>query len=281
MPYRNRRCIPLLAASLAGSLLCAPAAAQQAAAFRFTDLDLRDPHVFVSFIVCNDITDTPFATFSINGELQQQINEDADGDGRLDRSWLVEFLPLDRAQPSNLIDFGIADCSAPAATTSCSAVLASAIAGDAAIGPPAACLGTLPGTVRPYIPVVSEPALPCFASPSGTLQIDIAGTPLTLRNVALSARFVGDPGDSLANGMLRGFISEADADAAIIPPGAPLLAGRSLSSLLPGGTGSCNARSDKDVLDGVTGWWFYFNFAASRVAIADPFASGFGNGFEP
>jgi hypothetical protein len=265
------------AANAAGT----PAFAQQAAAFRFSDLDLRDPHVFISFIVCNDITDTPLVGFSVNGEIQRRNNEDADADGRLDQSYLVEFLPLDRSAPANLIAFGAAECSAPAATTSCLPVPAAAVAGDAAIGPPAACLGTLPGTVRPYVPGVAEPALPCFASPSGTLQLDLAGTPVTLRNVALSATFVGDPGDSLTTGLLRGFISEADADATTIPPGVPLVAGRSLSSLLPGGTGSCQFASEKDTLDGVPGWWFYFNFEAARVPIADPFGNGFSNGFEP
>jgi len=118
-----RRIIALLAAGLAGILSCSPAAAREAVAFRFTDLDLRDPHLFVSFIVCNDITDTPFAGYSINGQIQRRINEDADTDGRLDQSYLVEFLPLDRTQATNLISFGNASCSSPAATTTCSATV--------------------------------------------------------------------------------------------------------------------------------------------------------------
>ena len=48
----SARCLALLAA-LAGT----GAAAQTA--FRFNDLDLRDPHVYVNFIGCRDVTDTP------------------------------------------------------------------------------------------------------------------------------------------------------------------------------------------------------------------------------
>lgn len=257
------------------------ALAQQAAAFRFSDLDLRDPHLFVQVIGCNDITNPSLLPFSVNGELQTRIQTDADGDGRLDLSYLVEFLPLDRTQPTNLMDFGGAECSAPLASTQCTQVVVSALAGDATLGPGTACLAPLPGTVRPYSPAVAAPSAPCFVSPAGTLTLDLGGIPITLREVALSASFVGDPGDALANGLLRGFISEADADATILPPALPLVGGRTLSSLLPGGTGNCAAFSDKDMLEGASGWWFYFNFPASRVAIADPFATGFSDGFEP
>ncbi len=274
-------CFALLASSLAGIVACSPATAQQAAAFRFSDLDLRDPHLFVQVVGCNDVTNPTLLPFSVNGELQTRIQTDADGDGRLDLSYVVEFLPLDRALPTSLMDFGGAECSAPLAGTACTQVLASAVAGDAATGAGTTCLAPLPGTVRPYNPAVAVPTTPCFASPAGTLTLDLGGIPITLREVALSASFVGDPGDALSNGLLRGFISEADADATILPAGLPLVGGRPLSSLLPGGTGNCAAFSDKDMLDGASGWWFYFNFPASRVPLLDPFADGFGNGFEP
>lgn len=269
-------------AALALALAGPPVAqAQQAAAFRFGDLDLRDPHVFVNAFTCVDVTDTPLLGFSVNGELQRRVQTDTDGDGQLDLSYLVEFLPLDRTQPANLLDFGGAACSAPLAGTACTPVLASALAGDAQLAPAAGCLAPLPGTVRPYAPAVASPGAPCFVSPTGTLALDLGGIPVTLREVALSATFVGDPGDALATGLLRGFISEADADATILPASLPLVGGRPLSSLLPGGTGSCALHNDKDVLEGVTGWWFYLAFPASRVPLVDPFATGFANGFEP
>jgi hypothetical protein len=270
--------------ALALALLCiAPrvSLAQSAAAFRFSDLDLRDPHLFVNFIGFLDVTDTAVGGFSVNGELQTRIQTDGDADGNLDLSYLVEFLPLDPAAAINLFDFGGAQCTAPLAATTCSPVIASAIAGDAAIGPPTACLAPEAGTLRPYAPAVVLPTAPCFTSPTGTLTLDLGGVPVTLRNVALSARFVGDPANALSEGLLRGFISEADADNTVLPANLPLVGGRPLSSLLAGGTGACPAHSDKDVVDGVTGWWFYLNFPASRVAVTGPPDAVFAHGFEP
>jgi len=90
-----------------GALLLATttaSSAQSPAGFRFADLDLRDPHLFVDAFGCRDITDTPLLGFSVNGTLQTRIQTDGDGDGSLDLSYLVEFLPLDTSQASNLID---------------------------------------------------------------------------------------------------------------------------------------------------------------------------------
>jgi hypothetical protein len=271
-----------VALSLAASaFLSAAAHAQAAAAFRFGDLDLRDPHLFTDFFGCRDITDTPLAGFSVNGELQTRIQTDTDGDGALDLSYLVEFLPLDRGLTTNLIDFGLARCSAPVASTQCTPVQASALAGDATLAASGACMAVLPGTTRPYAPAIVTPSAPCFTSPTGTLTLSLGGVPVTLRNVSLAATFVGNPGDSLSSGLLRGFLSEADADATILPPTLPLIGGRPLSALLPGGTGACPMFSDKDVLDGVVGWWFYLAFPAGRVVLVDPFEDGFAHGFEP
>ena len=67
--------------------------------------------------------------------------------------------------------------------------------------------------------------------------------------------------------MMRGFLRESDADATLLPAGLPLVGGRPVSVLLKGGTGSCATGSDKDVLDGVTGWWFYMEQTIASVPI--------------
>ncbi len=247
---------PTLRTTLAGALLVAASAAQcqDAAAFRFSDLDLRDPHVFVDLLGCRDATDTALLGFSVNGALQTRIQTDTDADGLLDLSYVVEFLPLDTAQPSNLVDFGLANCTAPLSNTACTEVLVSALAGDATIQSSATCAAPLPGTTRPYLPAIASATAPCFVTPAGSFSLDLGGIPVTLRQATLAASFVGTPPASLANGLLRGFISEADANLIILPASLPLIGGRPLSALLPGGTGNCAAFSDKDVLDGVTGW---------------------------
>lgn len=274
---------PTLRTSLAGALLVAVSAAhcQDAAAFRFGDLDLRDPHVFVDLFGCRDVTDTALGGFSVNGALQTRIQTDTDADGLLDLSYVVEFLPLDIAQPTNLIDFGLANCTAPLATTACTEVVVSALAGDATLATNATCSAPLPGTTRPYMPAIASATAPCFVSPVGSVSLDLGGIPVTLQQATLAASFVGTPPASLANGLLRGFISETDANAIILPANLPVIGGRPLSALLPGGTGNCAAFSDKDVLDGVTGWWFYLNFPATRVPRTDVFTAGFADGFEP
>lgn len=259
----------------------APALAQEYAAFRFSDLDLRDPHVFVNFLGCRDVTDTPLVGFSINGTLQTEIQTDGDGDGLLDASYLLEFLPLDRNLPTNLMAFGGADCTAPMASTSCTPAAVPAVAGDAdLLESGGTCLAPIAGTTASYLPAIASPTSPCFVSPSGTLQLDIGGAPVQLRDVQLAATFVGQPGTALNSGLLRGFISEDDADATILPSSLPLVGGQTLSSLLPGGTGNCAASDDRDTNDGVTGWWFYLNFSAARVTVNQPVDTVFADGFE-
>lgn len=270
------RCVLLLLAPLAAGESLAQAA------FRFNDLDLRDPHVFVNFIGCRDITDTPLVGFSINGELQTSIQTDGDDppDGLLDLSYLVQFLPLDQTQASNLIDTGTADCTAPLAGTTCDRFVPLNLAGDATLQPAVQCLAPLAGTTRPYAPAVTPADAPCFVSPPGTLTIDLGGIPLTLRDARLAATFVGNPAGNLVNGLLSGFISETDANNIMIPAVLPLVGGQPLSALLPGGAGNCAAHNDKDINGGVMGWWFYFNFSAPRVTLVDPFVDGFADGFE-
>jgi hypothetical protein len=249
-------------------------------AFRINDLDLRDPHVFVDVVGCRDLTDSAILGFSVNGQLQQRIQNDTDGDGQLDLSYLLEFLPLQLDQPTSLLDFGIAQCSAPLATTTCTPVQSSAIAGDANLQDSGICSAPVSGTTRPYAPPVSESVAACFVSPVGTVTLDVGGIPITLQQATVAGTWVGDPPDSIVQGLLRGFISESDADAAILPPTLPLIAGQPLSSILAGGSGNCAAFSDKDVLDTVPGWWFYLNFSAVRVTVVEPSGDVFRDGFE-
>ena len=255
--------------ALVASLAAAPASAA-VTAFRFSDLDLRDPHVFFSFIGCRDVTDTPLVGYSFNGSTQQQIQSDSDPDGRLDLSYLLLFDELDPGAPSGTIRFGTADCDTPMTGTACSpgsGVFTTATYVNG--GSP--CLGTLAGTTRPYAPAITSSSAPCFVTSTiGALTLNLGGIPITLRDAQIAATYVGASPTNLANGLIRGFLTEADANNTIIPATYPLFGGQPLSALLPGGdppgpNACCAPYSDKDVNAGVSGWWFYLNFVAVRV----------------
>lgn len=286
----NRRMRTMARGAGSALLMClaidaGTAAQAQSARFRFDDLDLRDPHVFVgAFGSCLDVTDSGlFGVPSLNTGIQDSIQADDNGDGLLDQSTLIEFLPLDQALALNLMDAGSADCTAPLATTACGEIAVSLLAGDAMLSPTTTCLAPYAGSVvHTYTPAIVSATAPCFASPADTLVFDFGGIPIRLSDAQLAARFVGDPATGLEQGLLRGFLSEADADSTTIPAGFPLVSGSPLSSLLAGGQGSCATHSDMDTHNGVAGWWFYFNFTAPRIAAApDSFVGGFSDGFEP
>jgi cysteine-rich repeat protein len=235
-------------------------------AFRFSDLDLRDPHVWVSFLTCNDVTDNSLAGFSVNGQIQTQIQTDGNADGFLDLSPTLVFRPFSQTAATMPVELHFATCTAPMSSTTCTATSGGMVVmGTATNQTTGTCLAPLPGTTRPYTPAIATPTAPCFVSNAVTLTINIGGIPITLHDAQVAARYVGNPATSLSNGLLRGFISEADANATIIPASFPLVGGKPLSSLLAGGSGACPSFSDKDTDNGVVGWWFYLNFPATKV----------------
>ena len=242
-------------------------------AFRMNDLDLRDPHIFVNFLGCRDVTDTPLVGFSVNGEIQTNIQTDGDQppDNILDLSIAAVFRPLNQAGTTNAIEIHFPTCTTPLATTMCRRMPASAapVPATATNMSAASCLTPLAGTIRPYSPAITSTASPCFVSNQVTVTIMLAGIPITLRDTRIAATYVGNPATNLVNGLLMGFISEADANATILPSTLPLVGGQRLSTLLAGGTGSCPSHNDKDVNGGVMGWWFYLNFTAPRVTWMD------------
>jgi hypothetical protein len=87
-------------------------------------------------------------------------------------------------------------------------------------------------------------------------SIGIAGAQLRFSHTQFGAQYLGDPASRLVTGLVRGFLPEAAAMAIVIGGTTPL---------------SDNLRAiDRDVLDGVTGWWFYFAFVAEPVPYAYP-----------
>ena len=260
--------------SIVAGLLATASAHAAVTAVRFSDLDLRDTHMFVNFLGCRDVTDTPFGGYSVNGNLQTEIQTDADGDSLLDRSYVLLFNDLNPSAASGSVRFESADCKVPFASPSCRkisgvATWSSATAQQAA----GTCLATVTGTTRPYTPAVTVSTAPCFVTSPATLTLDLGFAALPLQSAQFGGTFVGNPVTTITNGLLRGFLTEADANATIIPASFPLIGGKPLSSVLRGGTGCCATGTDKDVNNGVTGWWFYFNWTGKVVPWSDPTVS--------
>jgi hypothetical protein len=270
-----------------GALMGSPASAQ-VAAFRMNDLDLRDPHVFVSVITCIDVTDSSVISFSVNSQLQTRIQNDDPSapDGLLDLSNVFLFNPLNQSSGINGFDSGTADCTAPLAATSCNNFASSGLTGLATLATSGLCLAPAVGTTHGYPLGVTEASAPCFSSPVGTVMLDLGGIPVPLQDAQIAASFVGNPATGTVNGLMRGFLRESDADTVLIPAGIPFISGNPISYALPGGDPpgpgvNCAAHDDRDTHMGESGWWFYLNFTAPTVALATgSFTLGFGNGFE-
>jgi hypothetical protein len=259
--------LPLIIASALIAILAAPSMAAKTA-FRISSLYLRDPHVFVNFIGCRDITDNQLAGFSINNNIQTSIQTDGDGDGRLDLNYVILFDPLDQAAANGSVSWVNATCLAPFASPSCWAVTATAGTYTNSIA--STCLAPVVGTTHGYVPAITTASAPCFVVSVGTLTLNLGGIPVTLHDAFVGATYSGFPATNLSNGFIRGFLSESDANNTIIPMSMALIGGLPFSQLLPGGANCCAAFSDKDVNNGVVGWYFYLNFTATQVPFTDP-----------
>jgi hypothetical protein len=118
----------------------------------------------------------------------------------------------------------------------------------------------VPSTTRPHDPPVPVAGAPCFASAAIDTSVALGDLPLPLRGVRVGATLDQAPPWEASNGLLMGFLSEEDAEAVIVP-GLEV----PLSQLLPCGSGNCAAHDDRDLLEGISGWWFYLAHSASEI----------------
>jgi hypothetical protein len=98
-------------------------------------------------------------------------------------------------------------------------------------------------------------------SDAATRPMPIQKLALPLKHMRVAATYEADP-PSWLGGLIEGFLTESEAASAF---GSAIPGGKPLSSVLPGGAGNCSAGDDRDVVDGESGWWFYFKFIAERV----------------
>ncbi len=248
-------------------------------AFRVTRLWLRDPHVFtpelpppLEGLSCTDVTDMDILGFSANGQIQQSIDSDGDdSDLYLDLSLVAVFEPLDSsAGATGNVTIGTANCLASTprdCVASADAMSETTTYTNTGTG---ACMTLDQATLSSanYTPGIDIPQDDCFATGGVTIDFILAGAPLTLQNVSVAAEYNGTPNvQGLITGVMRGFLSEADAAKATIEgPAGPV----ALVELLRGTSDCPGPVDDRDHLisgdkGSPKGWWFYMNFEATRL----------------
>lgn len=239
--------------------------------FRFADLDLRDPHVFVNVPIfgCSDFTDNPLPLGlgpSFNQQIATALTTDGDADTFLDLSPLLQFRPYSASAAGLRLDVARGLCTAPVAGTSCvldPAVLPQTTLYDGLTA--GTCLTAISGTTSSYTPSVPSATAPCFVTQPRPMTLELQGIALPLLAVRVAGEPDADPPLGFSSGLLMGFLTESAAATVLLPADVPIVGDQPITVLLPGGAGSCAAGDDRDILLGQSGWWFYFEFSAAEV----------------
>jgi hypothetical protein len=179
------------------------------------------------------------------------------------------FNPLDQSAAGGTLQLVTGECTAPLSGTQCQLGSGTTQSFSYQNHTTGNCLAPIAGTTFGYTPPIATPTNNCFATDPGTLQLSLAGLPMTLHDARIAGAYSGAPAASIVAGLIMGFISEADANATTLPSSLPLIGGLPLSRLFPGGSGNCAGHSDKDVKDGTPGWWIYLNYTAGVVPYSD------------
>ena len=175
------------------------------AVHRLTDLDLRDPHFYVEFIACFDITDNdlPGAPGSaVNTRFAAAIASDDDGDGFLDSSSLLAFRPYDPLATAERIDLGYGDCPEPSPPVSCDwrrpPVPQTSDYEAFGLG---TCLEPVVGTTFGYSPSIVLPVDSCAVSSPTTLYLSLLGAEIPVLAAQVAADRFGEPPTELRDGL--------------------------------------------------------------------------------
>jgi hypothetical protein len=250
---------PAAQPAAAGAPSSAPA--QPPAAFRITELYLRDPHIFVG---TSDITDTPVLGMSVNRSLiPNQLGMDADRDGNLDASLVLTLSPFDALAMTPSAQLSMSSAKCPAMPTGpCTPEVGLSATWTVENRVSGACLAPAPMTTSAYTPPVAAPSGPCFvATNAADMTIDLGGIEIQVIAARVGATYQMQPRPGLVQGLIAGFVTNAAAMAAVVPTSAgPPVGGSSLSTFV--------RQRDHDLAASPTmqdGFWMYLNFVAEPV----------------
>jgi hypothetical protein len=219
-------------------------------AFRVTAMQLMDPHTFA---FGNDVTGL------VDDSIASSIEEDGDdpADNLLDLNLAIVFKPLQQSASTSPVDITFPECTAPLETTACTQTTNTQVIAATATNTDGECLGAIAGTVTPYNPPVMTVPASCFQTSEIDVTVSLGTVTLPLKDAQISATYSGDPATTLTTGLLRGFVTKADADVILLPDSLPVVGGNPLSTVLK--------PEDMDTNDNVDGWWFYLSLEAAVV----------------
>ena len=222
-------------------------------AFRITKMTLLDPYPFAA----NGLIE---ATQIVNDSIVESIEQDTSDplDGVLDLNIALVFRPVDTTATATAMAITFPNCSSPLATTICTEDATTTVVDTTATNMSSDCLQEVPGTLTAeYDPVVPVPG-PCFVSSPVDITVNLGSVTLPLKETQIAATYSGADPTTLTTGLLRGFVTESDADTILIPDDVALVGGDPLSSLL--------LKADMDMgAGGQMGWWFYLSLEAGVV----------------
>jgi hypothetical protein len=239
-------------------------------AYRTITLGIADPHLYTNIGVCIDITSTA------NDEFRTAIAD-------YSLNFVNLFRPLDTSIATNPDEFITSAVCTAGSPDSCTRDIGDApiatIANNQMTGS-ATCLSANASHLNASYSVPNAPSVPCFSTDSRTFNIDLGGILITLTDAQIGATYdTGTPPDGLLTGVIIGFLSVAEAQAAVFPADTPLIGGDSLYEHLAHGRASGSACEtamgtwnvdDSDTNGATEGFWFHINFTAELVDWTDP-----------
>jgi hypothetical protein len=231
-------------------------------AFRLVTMSLQDPDIYVNALNCAKLTST------VNQQLTKSLTTDSDGDGLYDLAPVLVFRPLQQHESDSDVSFLIGKCKVSDGT--CSGAGANQYPGVEHNMASGLCLG--PGDDHGNGASVNTPTDNCMVTDAQTLHISLQGADITLQDAQIAAVYSADPATGLTKGLVRGFLSQKDADATMLPSTLPLIGGQPVSALLSGDefcTTSANGGNDEDTYNATRGWFFYMNFTAKAVTYSE------------
>ncbi len=260
---------------------------EDAVGFRMDSLELQHPHFILEysdFGVCEDIT---FDELGILGEtftegINTEIKVNVD-DLELNLVQILDPIGMSEGDEGDALVFD-SECTDE---TSCEPAVNGELAkADFTVSESGTCLTDIPGifagewpdgrTSNPNTPSAGDVA--CYVSDNTpmmlTLELESGSLELPLQDVQIAARFDDDHATAIHDGVIIGFLTEADADDADVNIGdVNFNVGEDLLPADGPGDGvACHGRTHCDGPDarvthnGVCGWWFALNFNALRLA---------------